>query len=175
MISLANRYAPPLGWKVLLRRNCGTWLARPPPGCWPGLAREFGLVRRVLIAEDDLAIQRLRCDYLRDEGFEGSARQQRAEALHQAHTAPPDVAIVDAMMPVMDARPMLDTWSQDLKLRTVSRGRRVRRAGSAGPGSPQRRATLAKPFDLDVLRAILDLVVAHPAPPPDTPVLPGPE
>jgi len=63
--------------------------------------------------------QRLLCDYLRDEGLEVLAANNGAGALHQAHTAPPDVAIVDAMMPVMDARPMLDTWSQDLKLRTV--------------------------------------------------------
>jgi hypothetical protein len=33
------------------------------------------------------------------------------------------------------------------------------------------RATLAKPFDLDVLRAILEQLLAHPEPPPDTPTV----
>jgi hypothetical protein len=71
---------------------------------------------------------------------------------------------------------MLDTWSQDPKLQTVPVV-----VVSAAPGLLDLahhsvvRATLAKPFDLDVLRAILDQVLAHPEPPPDTPVLPRPE
>ncbi|MBV8720426.1 MAG: response regulator [Chloroflexi bacterium] len=128
----------------------------------------------MLIVEDDLAIQQVLCEYLRDEGFDLQSASNGAEALEVARKAPPDVAVVDVMMPIMDARPMLSSWSEDPMLQTVPVV-----LVSAAPGLVELaqhsvvRATLAKPFDLDVLRVILDQVLAHPEPPPDTPVLPS--
>jgi CheY-like chemotaxis protein len=126
----------------------------------------------VLVAEDDLSQRALIVEYLREEGFAVDATANGADALEAARVNPPDLLLLDVNMPTMDGPSLLSVWSEDPALATVPV---VLVSGT--PGLPQIaqqfgvRATLAKPFDLDVLRAVVDQVLAHPEAPPDTPVV----
>jgi DNA-binding response OmpR family regulator len=130
--------------------------------------------RRVLVAEDDDMLRAVVAEYLIDEGFEVQAARDGAEALRLAREQTPDVAVLDASMPVMDARATLNIWEQDDALRSIPVI-----LVSAKPGLVALarqlavRASLAKPFDLDVLHAIIDQLLAHPEPPPDLPTVPA--
>jgi CheY-like chemotaxis protein len=129
--------------------------------------------RRVLVAEDDSSIRSILAEYLRGEGFEVDVAADGAAALRIARGTRPDVVVVDAMMPVLDARGMLSAWMDDPVLKEIPVV-----LVSAAPGLSELaqqfgvRATLAKPFDLDVLGAIIEQVLAHPEPPPDAPTVP---
>ncbi|MER7228083.1 response regulator, partial [Streptomyces rubradiris] len=56
----------------------------------------------VLLAEDDRAIRHALERALRLEGYEVTAVADGVEALAQAHTDPPDVLVLDVMMPGID-------------------------------------------------------------------------
>src|SRR6185437_5314786 len=107
--------------------------------------------RRVLVAEDENTIRRILAEYLRGEGFDVELAPNGLEALQLARHTPPDVLVVDRMMPLMDAEGMLATWMQEAALKDIPVV-----LISAAPdlsGVAQKfgvRATLAKPFDLDV-------------------------
>jgi len=129
------------------------------------------MARRVLVAEDDRAIQSVVSEYLRDEGFEVDIANNGAEALLRARQTPPDMAVVDVCMPVMDGPALLATWTRDPMLHQVPVV-----MVSAAPGLADLarqfdvRATLAKPFDLHVLGALVRQVLAYPG---DRPHPPG--
>jgi DNA-binding response OmpR family regulator len=128
--------------------------------------------RRVLVAEDDGSQRAMIVEYLREEGFAVDATSNGAAALESARTTPPDLLLLDVNMPTMDGPSLLSVWTEDATLSTVPV---VLVSGTDGlPQIAQQygvRATLAKPFDLDVLRAVVDQVLAHPAAPPDTGVI----
>jgi CheY-like chemotaxis protein len=63
---------------------------------------------RVLLVDDDPAILRLLEVNFRMEGFVVDAAAHGQEALAMAAATPPDVAIVDLMMPGMDGRQVYD-------------------------------------------------------------------
>jgi len=132
------------------------------------------LARRVLVAEDDPPIQSMLHEFLLEEGFEVDVASHGGEALQLARTKPPDVGVFDVMMPIVDARTLLAEWQQDSGLKTIPVI-----LLSAAPGLSEIaahfnvRATLAKPLDRDVLRAIIHQVLAHPETPPDVPVVPA--
>ena len=124
--------------------------------------------RRVLIAEDDRAIQMIVAEYLRAEGFDVDVADNGAEALERARQMLPAVAIVDMFMPVMDGHQLLAVWSQDRTLNrvpviVVSAAADLRQVAMRyAPDTV--RATLAKPFDLDELGALVAATLRGPAP-----------
>jgi two-component system response regulator HydG len=126
----------------------------------------------VLVAEDDLSQRAMIVEYLRDEGFAVDAAGNGATALERARASPPDLLLLDVNMPTMDGPSLLSVWTEDARLAAVPV---VLVSGTPGlPQIAQRfgvRATLAKPFDLDVLRAVVEQVLAHPEAPPDTPAV----
>jgi DNA-binding response OmpR family regulator len=130
--------------------------------------------RRVLVAEDENTIRRILAEYLRGEGFEVELAPNGLDALRLARQTPPDVLVLDRMMPLMDAEGMLAAWLEDAALKDIPVV-----LISAAPDLSEIaklfgvRATLAKPFDLDVLRAIIEQVLAHPETPPDVPTVPA--
>jgi len=69
---------------------------------------------RVLIVEDEPDIRELIVHHLKREGYLVSAASSGEEALRQVQAAPPDLVLLDLMMPVMDGlelcrRPHHDT------------------------------------------------------------------
>jgi two-component system, OmpR family, response regulator BaeR len=58
--------------------------------------------RRILVVEDDAKIAQLLVDYLRSEAYEASAVADGQLALRQIEQSPPDLIILDLMLPGMD-------------------------------------------------------------------------
>jgi DNA-binding response OmpR family regulator len=129
------------------------------------LARAVALLatsRCVLVVEDDLMIQGVVAEYLRDEGFDVVVANNGADGLRLARQEAPDLAVVDVFMPVMDGREMLVALKRDPRL---SRMPIIILSAAADLASLARqfevRATLAKPFDLNVLGAIVEQTLAR--------------
>lgn len=57
---------------------------------------------RILVAEDDEALSRLVCAYLRDSGYEPTACRDGASALAELEKGAYDMLITDVMMPELD-------------------------------------------------------------------------
>src|SRR3970040_1515538 len=57
---------------------------------------------RVLIVEDEPDIRELVVHHLKREGYQVSAAASGEEALRQVQAAPPDLVLLDLMMPAMD-------------------------------------------------------------------------
>jgi len=66
------------------------------------------VMARVLLVDDDPAILRLLEVNFRMEGFDVDAAGHGEDALALAAAAPPDVVILDLMMPGMDGRQLFD-------------------------------------------------------------------
>lgn len=135
----------------------------------------MSLARRVLMVEDEAALREVLAEYLRAEGFDVDLAVNGVEALRMARQSTPDVLILDVNMPVLDGVAVLETWTADADLGAVpvvlvsatpSLSRLATQFGV--------RASLAKPFDLDVLVAVIEQALAHPEAPPNAPTV-GPE
>jgi phosphate regulon transcriptional regulator PhoB len=68
---------------------------------------------RVLIVEDEPDIRELVVHHLRREGYQVSAASSGEEALRQVQAAPPDLVILDLMMPAMDGLEVCRRLRQD--------------------------------------------------------------
>ena len=68
---------------------------------------------RVLIVEDEPDIRELVVHHLKREGYQVSAASSGEEALRQVHAAPPDLVILDLMMPAMDGLEVCRRLRQD--------------------------------------------------------------
>ncbi|MDC0712452.1 response regulator [Stigmatella sp. ncwal1] len=112
-------------------------------------------MKRLLIVDDEAAIIEALQELLTDEGYSVATAFNGAEGLKRLKESRPDLLLLDLMMPVMDGRELLrrvreDPALQDLPVVVMSAGRiseEERRAASA---------TLAKPFELDLLLSTLD-------------------
>jgi len=108
-------------------------------------------------------IQGVVAEYLRDEGFDVVVANNGADGLRLARQAAPDLAVVDVFMPVMDGREMLVALKRDPRLRRMPII--ILSAAADLPSLARQfevRATLTKPFDLNVLGAIVEQTLAHP-------------
>ncbi|MBI4506985.1 MAG: response regulator [Chloroflexi bacterium] len=70
-------------------------------------------MKRVLIVENSDAVRAIFDEALADEGYEVRAAADATDALHLAQTSPPDVVVLDLMMPVMNG------WSLCERLRVA--------------------------------------------------------
>ena len=124
--------------------------------------RNQGMARRVLVVDDDPDILDALSEILEVEGYEVQRARNGREALQRLEQAPPDLVLLDLMMPVMDgwefarslnpdARPPIIVLSAD---RNVSV--KAQEIGALG--------WLAKPFELSELLAVVRRAI-----PPDTP------
>lgn len=68
---------------------------------------------RVLIVEDEPDIRELVVHHLKREGYQASAASSGEEALRQVQDAPPDLVILDLMMPAMDGLEVCRRLRQD--------------------------------------------------------------
>ena len=62
---------------------------------------------RILVAEDEKKINTMICDYLEALGFETESVFDGREALKQFRKVPPDLVLMDIMMPVLDGTDVL--------------------------------------------------------------------
>jgi len=58
--------------------------------------------RRILVVEDDARIAQLLLDYLRNDGHQAQALADGQQALSEIRRAPPDLLILDLMLPGLD-------------------------------------------------------------------------
>jgi DNA-binding response OmpR family regulator len=85
-----------------------------------------------------------------------------------ARVNPPDVLVLDPNMPQLDGSEVLESWAASTELKDVPV-----LLVSARPELVQVvkryqvRAILTKPFDMDVLCAVIEQLLAHPEPPAD--------
>jgi phosphate regulon transcriptional regulator PhoB len=68
---------------------------------------------RVLIVEDERDIRDLVVHHLKREGYQVSAASSGEEALRQVQAAPPDLVLLDLMMPAMDGLEVCRRLRQD--------------------------------------------------------------
>jgi DNA-binding response OmpR family regulator len=104
---------------------------------------------RVLVVEDDQVLRTVIADALREDGYAVDAAADGHQALELARLAPPDLVILDLMMPYIDG----EAFSNELRqiegldstpILLVSASRRVEEVG-ARIGAE---VALRKPFDL---------------------------
>ena len=60
------------------------------------------LARRILVVEDDARIAQLLLDYLRNDGHQAQALADGQQALSEIRHSPPDLLILDLMLPGLD-------------------------------------------------------------------------
>jgi two-component system, OmpR family, response regulator MprA len=116
--------------------------------------------KSVLVVDDEAAIRGLIADALDFDGYTVRTARDGADALEKVARDRPDAIILDLMMPVMDGRSFLsacrrDPRCADIPILVVSA------AHDLGAIAPElgARACLAKPFDIDVLLAVVDRLV----------------
>jgi CheY-like chemotaxis protein len=118
------------------------------------------VVARVLVVEDDSAILDLLRDLLADEGYSISAARNGAEALEQVREAPPDVILLDMLMPVMDG------WAFAREYRQLP-GSRAAIIVTAATWAEDRAQEIgasdhcAKPFELNTLLERIRRNITH--------------
>jgi CheY-like chemotaxis protein len=119
--------------------------------------------RTALVADDSVAARRLVAARLRADGFEVEEAEDGVEALAALSERPPDVLLVDDVLPALSGVELVDA----LRARGALGSTRVaflieydsglRRAALAGlaPG-----AVIRKPFDLDDLSRLVRALVS---------------
>lgn len=119
--------------------------------------------KRILVAEDDLDIARLVQFQLQFSGYEVTMAPDGSEALKSAHKDPPDIILVDWMMPVMDGLQTVKALKADPALQHIpvilmtarAQGHDIQAGMAAGAS-----AYLVKPFPLEQLISTIGEVLA---------------
>ena len=110
---------------------------------------------RVLIVDDNDAIRESLADAMRDEGHAVEAAADGAQAVRAALARPPDVILLDLMMPVMDGVAVareLAARGSTAPIVVLS----ADRSGEARARSIGAQRFLAKPFDLERLLGVIE-------------------
>ena len=105
---------------------------------------------RVIVVEDEPDIREVVAEALADEGYDVTTATDGASALQLVRELPPDVAIVDLMMPGLDGPAFLRHCRADprcarMQVIVVTAARGTRLDGLDA------QAVVTKPFDLDQL------------------------
>ncbi len=74
---------------------------------------------KILIIEDDPLIHKMYAEKLSRDGYETEVAQNGAEGLEKMKTAPPDLVILDIMMPKMGGIEVIDEMKKDTKLEKI--------------------------------------------------------
>lgn len=114
------------------------------------------MAARILLVEDDSGIRDSVAECLQIEGYQVSAVANGSDALEWlAREVPPDVLLVDLVMPVMSGGELLARVKADPRLADVPAVLMTAAMPSARSPIPSADAVLPKPFELD---ALLDVV-----------------
>jgi CheY-like chemotaxis protein len=111
----------------------------------------------VLVVDDEQAIREFLDDVLTGEGYQVSTATDGQAALTHLAAAPPDLVLLDIMMPVLDGREVLRRMRADPKLSRVAV---LVMSAAADPALLEGvDRFLPKPFDLDhLLSAVEELL-----------------
>jgi CheY-like chemotaxis protein len=117
---------------------------------------------RILVVEDDAFIRTTVAEALEDMGYLVETASNGAEALAKVREDGFAAIVLDLMMPVMTGWEFLDACGEDLLAEQIP----VAVVSAAyAPGAvasrPAVSAVLSKPFDLDVLEAIVQRLTAR--------------
>jgi CheY-like chemotaxis protein len=124
---------------------------------------------RILLVEDDHALRETLSDVLSDQGYDVACACNGQEALDRlGQELPPDLILLDLIMPVMDGWAFRDAQRRSPALAGIPM---VVLSASFQPDSPRVRAlgaqaVLAKPIGLDRLIAALQRILAAQPPQP---------
>ncbi len=105
---------------------------------------------RVLIVEDDVDIRETLGELLASAGYETSSAANGLEGLTAARRAPPDLIVLDLMMPVMDGWQFRSAQRNDPSLAAIPV---IVISASAPPSTIDADTYLEKPFPMDRLVA----------------------
>jgi CheY-like chemotaxis protein len=116
---------------------------------------------KVLVVDDDPAILEICSDLLQTEGYTVSVATNGQQALEQIRTDPPQVILMDIMMPVLDGveacrQVKANPTTADIPVVLMSARTNLTRQSQELASAD---ALVAKPFDIDhLLNTIHDLV-----------------
>ncbi len=119
---------------------------------------------RILVAEDDPALREALKEVLALAGYAAVAVSNGTQALAAARADPPDLIILDHLMPGMDGLSVLRALQADPRLRTIPV---ILLSGAAHDLSPQpgAAAIIEKPFQMFPLQdTVRSLLASRPAP-----------
>ncbi|MFJ8085165.1 response regulator transcription factor [Streptomyces sp. NPDC096205] len=129
----------------------------------------------VLLAEDDRAIRHALERALTLEGYQVTAVADGVEALEQAHRTPPDVLVLDVMMPGKDGlqvcRALRAEGDRTPILMLTALVETADRIAGLDAGADD---YVVKPFDVEEVFARLRALLRRTSPPPETPAAPEP-
>lgn len=113
---------------------------------------------RILIVEDDPAIQGLLDEVLQDEGYETVVAGDGRTGIERARSERPNLILMDIMLPVLDGVSAIQELKADPETRPIpiiamSAGANLARHAEQLPADD----VLRKPFNLDVLLASVTL------------------
>ncbi|WP_242341007.1 MULTISPECIES: response regulator [Anaeromyxobacter] len=119
--------------------------------------------RSILLVEDDDGIRDSVAECLVSEGYAVAPVENGKEALRWLRdAAPPDLIVVDLVMPVMNGAQLIDALREDATLRDIPIVLMTAAASTPAMPLPRVNGYLSKPFELGVL---LDTIERHSAPP----------
>ena len=111
-------------------------------------------MKTVLVADDEPVLRRLVAEALRDEGYAVTEAGDGGALLARLATEPPDLVLLDVMMPGIDGR---QAYLVMRSRADIPRVPVVMMSAAVGPDrlDPSIAAFLPKPFDLDHLYALV--------------------
>ena len=110
---------------------------------------------RVLVVEDEGDLRQPLAELLAGAGYEVDTAANGLDALRSARSAPPDVIVLDLMMPVMNGWEFLRARGADPRLAAIP----VVVTSAALGAAPDASHFMGKPFDVDVLLRLLGRLV----------------
>ena len=115
-------------------------------------------MQTVLVVDDEAVLREVVAEALRDEGFAVSVANDGAAALELVAQSPPDLVLMDVMMPGMDGREAYLALRSRADLPQVPVVLMSAAIHSAGL-DPSIDGYLPKPFDIDALVALVQRLV----------------
>ena len=116
--------------------------------------------QRVLIIDDDEAIRQLLVDLLTESGYQTDEARNGREGLERARQRPPDVILLDQLMPGADGTSFAAAYARTPPPRAPIIALCASRDGAEWASSIGAAALVTKPFDIDDLLAAIASVPA---------------
>ncbi len=110
---------------------------------------------RVLIAEEELGVARLLEVLMKRKGYRTSVVPDGIQAISEARDAPPDLILIDSILPIRDGLEVLDELKQDPETAEIPVVLLTTEEALELHPEPQV-AHITKPFDLRGLDAVVE-------------------